>query len=107
MTRLLPAIAIVLAGLAGCAQVGQFTAADATQAAAIATATGDTGVVACYQAFETLGTAQAAATQAGLLSLIESKRALKLALENPACQPLYGDALAELLKATPAAPFVP
>ena len=43
----------------------------------------------------------------GLLTTLEEKRAVQMALQNAACQPVWAGVLAELLKATPAAPFVP
>jgi hypothetical protein len=94
--------------LGGCAQVGQFAAGDAKNAAAIATAAGDTAGAACWPVLATTGTAIAAAgNSAGLLTAIEEKRAVQMALQAPACQPVWAGVLAELLKATPAAPFVP
>jgi hypothetical protein len=94
--------------LGGCAQVGQFAAGDAQNAAAIATAVGDTAGAACWPALATTGNAIAAGgNSAGVLTGIEEKRAVQMALQNAACQPVWAGVLAELLKATPAAPFVP
>jgi hypothetical protein len=103
------AAAIVLAlWLGGCAEIGQFTAGDAQNAAAIATAVGDSAGASCWPVLATTGNAIAAnSNSAGLLTAIEEKRAMQMALQNTACQPVWTDALAELLKATPAAPFVP
>lgn len=91
----------------GCAQVGMNVQQDAAQAVAIANATGDTSVVGCYQGLAAWGGAVGATAQVGVLTTIEAKRSVKMALQNPACLPIYGDALATLLKATPLAPLVP
>ncbi len=94
--------------LGGCAQVGQFAAGDAQNAAAIATAVGDTAGAACWPVLATAGNAIATTgNSSGLLTAIEEKRALQMAVQNAACQPVWAGVLAELLKATPAAPFVP
>lgn len=102
-------VAVMLAlWLGGCAQVGQFAAGDAENATAIATAVGDSAGAACWPVLATTGNALAAAgNSAGLLTGIEEKRAVQMALQNVACQPVWASVLAELLKATPAAPFVP
>jgi hypothetical protein len=102
-------LAIMLAlCLGGCARVGQFAAGDAQNAAAVATAVGDTAGAACWPALATTGNAIAAVgSSAGVLTAIEEKRALQMVLQNAACQPVWAGVLAELLKATPAAPFVP
>ena len=102
------ALAMMLAlGLRGCAQVGQFAAGDAQNAAAIATAVGDSAGVACWPLLATAGNAIATTgNSSGVLIAIEEKRALQMAVQNAACQPVWAGVLAELLKATPAAPFV-
>lgn len=102
-------LAIVLAlWLGGCAQLGQFTANDAQNATAIATAVGDSAGAACWPVLATTGNAIAAAgNSAGLLTAIEEKRAVEIALQDATCQPVWSGVLAQLLKATPAAPFVP
>jgi hypothetical protein len=101
--------AIVLAlWLGGCAEVGQFTASDAQNATTIATAVGDSAGAACWPVLATTGNAIAAAGNSpGLLTAVEENRAVQLALQNSACRPIWAEALAEVLKATPAAPFVP
>jgi hypothetical protein len=103
------ALAMILAlWLGGCAQVGQFAAGDAQNAAAIATAVGDSAGEACWPVLATTGNAVAASgNSAGLLTTLEEKRAVQMAVQNAACLPLWAGVLAELLKATPAAPFVP
>ncbi len=94
--------------LGGCAQLGQVAAQDATNATAIASAVGDTAGAQCWPALATTGGAiSAAGNSAGVFTAIEEKRAVRLALQNPACQPIWAGVLAELLKLTPAAPFVP
>lgn len=90
--------------LMGCAQVGMALSTDATQAMAIAQATGDTSVMPCYQAFAAAGTAQANIKQSGILTKLESTRSLKTALQNPACNPIKDQLLADALKLTPLAP---
>jgi hypothetical protein len=101
------AIVLVL-WLGGCAQVGQFAASDARDAATIATTVGDTAGAACWPVLATTGDAIAGAgNSAGVLTGIEEKRAVQMALQDPACQPVWAGVLAELFKATPAAPFVP
>ena len=103
------ALAMMLAlWLGGCAQVGQFAAGDAQNAAAIAVAVGDSAGAACWPVLATAGNAIATTgNSSGVLSAIEEKRALQMVLQNAACQPVWVGVLAELLKATPAAPFVP
>lgn len=94
--------------LGGCAQLGQFTAADAQNATAIATAVGDSAGAACWPVLATTGNAIAASgSSVGLLTAIEEKRAVQMALQDATCQPVWSGVLAQLLKATPAAPFVP
>ncbi len=94
--------------LGGCAQIGQFAAGDAQNAAAIATAVGDSAGATCWPVLAATGNAVAATgNSAGLLTAIEEKRAVQMALQAPACQPVWAGVLAELLKATPAAPFIP
>jgi hypothetical protein len=102
-------LAIMLAlWLGGCAQLGQFTAGDAQNATAIATAVGDSAGAACWPVLAATGnTIAAAGSSAGLLTAIEEKRAVQMALEDATCQPVWAGVLAQLLKATPAAPFVP
>jgi hypothetical protein len=103
------ALALMLAlWLGGCAQVGQFATGDAQNAAAIATAVGDSAGEACWPVLATAGNAIAATGNSpGVLTAIEEKRALQMAVQNATCQPVWAGVLAELLKATPAAPFVP
>jgi hypothetical protein len=106
-------VALILAGLLamwleGCAQVGQITADDAQKAATVAAAVGDPVGAACWPALEATGSAIAAAgDEPGILVAIEEKRAVQMALQKTACQPVWAGVLAELLKATPAASFVP
>jgi hypothetical protein len=103
------ALAMMLAlWLGGCTQVGQFAAGDAQNAAAIATAVGDSAGEACWPVLAMTGNAfVASGNSVGLLTTLEEKRAVQMALQNAACQPVWAGVLAELLKATPAAPFVP
>lgn len=94
--------------LGGCAEVGQLSAGDAQKAASIATAVGDSAGAACWPVLQAAGNAiSTAGDKPGILVAIEEKRAVQMALQNANCQPVWGGVLAELLKATPAAPFVP
>jgi hypothetical protein len=100
VTRFL--ILFALAAIAGCSQVGQFTAADAKNAAAI-----DPAGASCYMAIGATATAAGAVQSNGVLTLLATKRALSSDLQSPACAPIEAGLLAELLKSTPVAPFVP
>lgn len=102
-------LAIILAlWLGGCAQVGQFAAADAQSATALATAVGDSAGATCWPVLATTGNAIAATgNSAGVLTAVEEKRAVQVTLQDAACQSVWAGVLAELLKATPAAPLVP
>ncbi len=102
-------LTIILAlWLGGCAQVGQFAAADAQSATALATAVGDSAGAACWPVLATTGNAIAATgNSAGVLTAVEEKRAVQMTLQDAACQSIWAGVLAELLKATPAAPLVP
>jgi hypothetical protein len=94
--------------LEGCAEVGQFSADDAQNAASIAAAVGDSAGSACWPVLEATGNAiSAARDKPGILVAIEEKRAVQMALQNAICQSVWAGVLAELLKATPVAPFVP
>lgn len=101
-------VSLLAMWLGGCAEIGQVSANDAKGATTLATAVGDTAGAACWPALETTGAAIAAAgDKPGLLTAIEEKRAVQIALQNTMCGPIWAGVLAELLKATPAAPFVP
>lgn len=103
----LPVVILAL-WLGGCAQVGQFAAADAQSATALATAIGDSAGAACWPVLATTGNAIAATgNSAGVLTAVEEKRAVQMTLQDAACQSVWAGVLAELLKATPAAPLVP
>jgi len=105
--------ALLLAGLlmvwlSGCAEVAQFSADDAEKAAAIATFIGDSDGAACWAVLEATGNAiSGVGNQPGIVVAIEEKRAVQMALQNAACQPVWVEVLSQLLKATPAAPFIP
>jgi hypothetical protein len=107
------AATLLLAGLLaiwldGCAEIGQLSADDAKAATTIAAAVGDTAAAACWPILETTGNAiSAAGNSPGVLVAIEEKRAIRIALQNSECQPVWAGVLAQLLKATPAGPFVP
>ncbi len=94
--------------LGGCAQIGQASAQDAINATTIATAIDDTAGEHCWPVLARTGGAIAGAGNSpGVFAAIEEKRAARLALQDPACQPIWAGVLAELLKFSPAAPFVP
>lgn len=104
--RIIKYVALVsVVSLMGCAQAGMAISTDASQAITIAQATGDTSVIPCYQAFAAAGTAQANIKQAGILTVLESKRSLKMALQNPACNPIKDQLVTDALKLTPLAPI--
>jgi hypothetical protein len=106
VSLLLACLLVMMVG--GCAEIGQFGAADAQRATAIATTVGDADGAACWPILEATGKAvSAAGDQPSILVSIEEKRALQLALQNVSCQSVWAGALAELLKATPAAPLIP
>lgn len=89
--------------LCGCSALGQFTAQDAANAAAI-----DPAHAACYQAIGAVGTAVGGVTKdTGILTIVATKIAGRTALESAACAPVEAQVLGDLLKATPAAPLVP
>jgi hypothetical protein len=103
------ALALILTlWLAGCARLPQITADDAQNAGALATAVGDDVGEACWPLLATSGKAIATSSNpVGVLTALEQKRALQVALQNTVCQPVWTGVLTELLKATPAAPFIP
>lgn len=108
MAAALGLVALFVMGLGGCAEIGRYSADDAARAATIAAAVGDTAGAGCWPVLEATGNATSAAgDEPGILTAIEEKRALAIALQNPVCEPVWASVLAQLLKATPAAPFVP
>jgi hypothetical protein len=104
MTRLVwPFAALML--LSGCVAqpVLKFTAADASNAAAI-----DPAGATCYLALEATATAASGASDAwGILSTVAAERAFGGALQSPPCAPIEAGLLGKLLRLTPAAPFLP
>jgi hypothetical protein len=102
-------LAIILTlWLSGCAQIGKISADDAQNASNVATAIGDSAGAACWPVLAVTGNAIAmAGNKPGVLTGIEEQRAIQMALQNVACQPVWAGVLGELLKATPAAPFLP
>ncbi len=105
-TMILAALLVMWVG--GCAELGQFSVDDAEKAASIATVVRDSAAKVCWPVLAATGKAIAAAgDRPGILAGIEEKRAVQMALEDTSCQPIWAGVLAELLKATPAAPFVP
>ncbi len=101
-------VSLLAIWLGACAEVGRFSADDAQRAAAIATVVGDPVDATCWPVLETTGEAiSAEGGKPGIFTGIEEKRAVQKALENTICQPIWADAMAGLLKASPAAPFIP
>lgn len=92
--------------LSACSQVGGIAVQDAQQAEALAQASGDT-TAPCYAGLAKVAQAAQAVKQLGVLTTVQAKRSVGLALENSACFPIFASALADLLHATPVAPFVP
>lgn len=82
-----------LLALAGCAQIGMFTAQDAVTAAAV-----NPSNATCYQAFGALGQAQAGTTGGGILTAVATKAQLKEIMASSACLSLTAAVLAELVK---------
>lgn len=78
-----------LVSLCGCAvkqHIAMFTQQDATQAAAVAMAAGNSVQAGCFSAIGTVVAPIAAGTsQAGLLTLFAEKFALQSVLEGPQC----------------------
>lgn len=88
-------IGALAVALAGCAQVGAFTAQDAQIAAAI-----NPSNAACYQELGALGSAQANATgPSGVLTIAATKLQLQTIMQSPECLPLTAAVLAEFVKA--------
>jgi hypothetical protein len=101
-------------------KVTSFTASDAADASALATALGDTSVVPCYQAIGGMAAAiaatvpptpaarvslgpinvgaSAAANPPGLLTEYEVSRAVRGIAQNPACAQIWLDLVNTLLK---------
>lgn len=105
---LLPILTGLSAALCGCAEVGRFSAEDAERAASIAAAVGDAAGAACWPTIAATANAVAAAgDQPGVLVAIEEDRATKMALTNPACEPIWVGVLASLLKIAPPELLVP
>jgi hypothetical protein len=105
---LMPLLAGISAMLCGCAEIGHFSAEDAERAASIASAVGDAAGAACWPVIAATATAVAASgDHPGVLAAIEESRAAKMALANPACEPIWAGVLAELLKLAPPELLVP
>ena len=99
---------VLVLWLGGCTQIGQVVAQDAMNAKTTAAAVGDNAGEQCWPVLaQTAGAVADAGSSPGVLTTIEEKRAVGLALGNPACQPIWAGVLAELLKFTAAAPLVP
>ena len=92
--------------VSGCAQVGQLTATDAMQAAAMASAfskidQGAAGRVSCYNALGLAGGNVGGATQPGILSLVEGTMEYQIAMQQPQCQAIAGWVLMQIARKTP------
>jgi hypothetical protein len=105
---LMPVLAGLSATLCGCAEIGRFSAEDAERAASIAASAGDAAGAACWPAIAATANAVAASgDHFGILAAIEESRATKMALANPACEPIWAGVLADFLKLAPPELLVP
>lgn len=91
--------------LAGCStQLQGFTAADLSNAAALAKGGGDTASVACWAGLGTAAAPTPMPTQEGLATLAERKRLAMAAIYGP-CAPILAPALLMALGKAVPAPF--
>ena len=96
-----------LAALSGCAEVGKLASADLTNAAHVATQSGDPQGAACWVALGPVASAVETAPKPGLASLIETDRLLVAATQGPSapCNAVGGLILSMFLhKAVPLLP---
>jgi hypothetical protein len=104
MIRGFLASALVAGGLCGCvSQTAMFTVGDAQTAAAVANAAGLTGDAQCWQTYgaiasATVGLEASPAPQIGLLTAVETKRAIQATMGSPSCLPITTQLLGEVLK---------
>jgi hypothetical protein len=93
--------------LSGCAEVGKLGAADLTNAAQVATQSGDPQGAACWVALTPVADAIETAPKPGLASVIEADRLFASATQGPdaPCNAVSGLILSMLLRKT--VPFLP
>ena len=93
---------IPLLALSGCAEVGKLAAADLTNAAQVATQSGDPQGAACWVALTPVANAVETAPAPGLASVIETDRLLTAATQGPnaPCNAVGGLILSMLLQKT-------
>jgi|GEM_PF-7099860 len=98
---------IPLLVLSGCAEVGKLTAADLTNAAQVATQSGDPQGAACWVALTPVANAIETAPAPGLASIIETDRIFTAATQglNAPCNAVGGLILSMVLRKT--VPFLP
>lgn len=98
---------IPLLALSGCAEVGKLTAADLTNAAQVATQSGDPQGAACWIALAPVANAVETAPKPGLASVIEADRLFASATQGPnaPCNTVGGMILSMVLRK--AVPFLP
>lgn len=90
----------ILAPLCGCVgQIAQFAAGDATTAASVANAASLPADEACFAAYGAIANALAATdAKIGILTKIETKRALQATMGSQQCMPITLQLLSEILK---------
>jgi len=98
---------IPLLALSGCAEVGKLAAADLTNAAQVATQSGDPQGAACWVALAPVADAIETAPNPGLASVIEADRLFATATQGPnaPCNAVGGMILSMVLRKT--VPFLP
>ena len=101
MKRLLAVASLLV--LSACQPGAQFVALDAQTAAAVATVAGLTTDAQCWGAYAAIASvfgppAPAAAPTTGLLTALETKRAIQATMESPMCISVTAELAGELLK---------
>ena len=92
-------IAGITVALSGCATGVQFVAGDAQTAAAVANAAGLPSDAQCWNNYAAIaGVLGPAAGAAGILTTVETKRAVQATMGSPACLPITTQLLGEVLK---------
>jgi hypothetical protein len=102
-----PCVCIPLLAVSGCAQVGKLASADLTNAAQVATQSGDPQGAACWVALTPVANAIETAPKPGLASVIEADRLFAAATQGPSapCNAVGGMILSMALRKT--VPFLP
>jgi hypothetical protein len=94
---------VVLLSIAGCVNKAQFVAADAETAESVALAAGLPTDANCWSAYAAIAgvlgpPAPAPAPVVGILTVVETKRAIQATMGSPACLPITTSLLGEVLK---------